>query len=126
MANLPRASVFLRDKLFSKVVITPTDQVDISFYKGKAKLTPYCSRYSAGIASPRERTLMRLTHNVITQGRYYKAGEDIPNDLLSDAMRKYAVSADEIQQQRRDADEVESKPAPSNLLRGFPWDFKQG
>ena len=60
-----------------------------------------------------------LTHNVITQGRYYKAGEDIPNDLLSDATRKYAVSADEerskLQQQRRDADEVESKPAPSKL-----------
>ena len=45
MANLPRASVFLRDKLFSRIVTTPTDQVDISFYKGKAKLAPYCSRF---------------------------------------------------------------------------------
>ena len=52
---------------------------------------------------------MVLTHNVITHGRYYKAGEDIPNDLISDAMRKYAVS--DIQQQRRDADNSESKPA---------------
>jgi hypothetical protein len=50
---------------------------------------------------------MRLSANVITQGRYYKSGEDIPDALLSDAMRKYAVS--DIQQQRRDADDVESK-----------------
>ena len=50
MANLPRASVFLRDKLFSKVVTAPTDQVDISFYNGKAKLVPYCSRFAVGTA----------------------------------------------------------------------------
>ena len=60
MVNLPRASVFLRDKLFSKVVTSPTDQVDISFYKGRAKLAPYCSRFSAGIAAPRERQQLRL------------------------------------------------------------------
>ena len=60
MINLPRSSVFLRDKLFSKVVTAPTDQVDISFYKGKAKLAPFVSRYSAGSASPRERQQLRL------------------------------------------------------------------
>jgi hypothetical protein len=60
MANIPRASVFLRDKLFSRIVTTPTDQVDISFYKGKAKLAPYCSRFSAGTAVPRERQQLRL------------------------------------------------------------------
>ena len=60
MANLPRASVFLRDKLFSKVVTAPTDQVDISFYKGKAKLAPYCSRFAVGTAVPRERQQLRL------------------------------------------------------------------
>jgi hypothetical protein len=60
MVNLPRASVFLRDKLFSKVVTSPTDQVDISFYKGKARLAPYCSKFSAGIAVPREREQVRL------------------------------------------------------------------
>jgi hypothetical protein len=60
MANLPRASVFLRDRLFSKVVTAPTDQVDISFYKGKAKLAPYCSRFSVGTAVPRERQQLRL------------------------------------------------------------------
>ena len=59
---------------------------------------------------------MILTHNVITHGRYYKAGEDIPNDLLSDAMRKYAVTISEdgdavddsysktLQKQREEAD----------------------
>ena len=60
IANLPRASVFLRDKLFSRIVTTPTDQVDISFYKGKARLAPYCSRFSAGTAVPREREQVRL------------------------------------------------------------------
>ena len=52
MVNLPRASVFLRDKLFSKVVTAPTDQVDVSFYKGKAKLAPYCSRFRPESAVP--------------------------------------------------------------------------
>ena len=60
MVNLPRASVFLRDKLFSKVVTAPTDQVDVSFYKGKSRLAPYCSRFSAGTAVPRERQQLRL------------------------------------------------------------------
>ncbi len=60
MANLPRASVFLRDKLFSRVVTTPTDMVDISYYHGKSKLAPYCSRFSAGTAVPRERQQLRL------------------------------------------------------------------
>ena len=41
LVNLARASVFLRDKLFSKVVTAPTDQVDISYYKGKARLSPF-------------------------------------------------------------------------------------
>ena len=60
MANLPRASVFLRDKLFSKVVTSPTDQVDISFYKGNARLSPFCSRFAVGTAVPRERQQLRL------------------------------------------------------------------
>jgi hypothetical protein len=55
LVNLPKASVFLRDKLFSKVVTTGGDQVDVSFYRGKAKLAPFCSKFSAGIAVPRER-----------------------------------------------------------------------
>ena len=60
MANLPRAVVFLRDKLFSRVVTAPTDQVDISFYKGKARLSPFCSRFAVGTAVPRERQQLRL------------------------------------------------------------------
>ena len=57
---MPRASVFLRDKLFSRKVTVPTDQVDISFYKGKSKLAPYCSRFSVGTAIPRDRQQLRL------------------------------------------------------------------
>ena len=60
MVNLPRASVFWRDKLFSRVVTTPTDQVDISYYKGCSRLAPYCSRFSVGIVVPRERQQLRL------------------------------------------------------------------
>jgi hypothetical protein len=37
---------------------------------------------------------MRLKVNVITgkPSRYYKAGEDVPNDLLSDSMRRFAMA----------------------------------
>ena len=65
MVNLPRASVFLRDKLFGRVVTVPTDQVDISFYKGKAKLAPYCSRFAVGTAVPRERQQLRLFSSAV-------------------------------------------------------------
>ena len=58
--SVPRASVFLRDKLFSKKVTVPSDQVDISFYKGRARLAPYCSRFAVGTAVPRERQQLRL------------------------------------------------------------------
>jgi hypothetical protein len=41
LTNVPRASVFLRDKLFSKVVTAPTDQVDISAStRGRPSLLP--------------------------------------------------------------------------------------
>ena len=65
---------------------------------------------------------MKLSANVITNGRYYKAGEDVPDDLISDAMRKYAVTVSEdgdavddesyaqtLQKQRADLDHV-AKP----------------
>jgi hypothetical protein len=62
---------------------------------------------------------MKLKANVITKGKYYRAGEDIPDDLLSDALRKYALSPDEersvIEQQRSDADGVEWKPSQVKL-----------
>jgi hypothetical protein len=55
---------------------------------------------------------MRLSASVISKGKYYKAGEEIPENLLSDALRKYEVTDDyTLQQQRRDADDIESKPA---------------
>jgi hypothetical protein len=31
---------------------------------------------------------MRLSANVISKGKYYKAGEEIPENLLSDALRR--------------------------------------
>jgi hypothetical protein len=31
---------------------------------------------------------MRLSANVIFKGKYYKAGEEIPENLLSDALRR--------------------------------------
>ena len=49
---------------------------------------------------------MRLTRNAVMHGRYWKAFEEIPDELVSDAMRKYAVS--DIAQQRRDADNCEA------------------
>jgi hypothetical protein len=60
---------------------------------------------------------MKLIYNAITKGRYFKAGEDIPDNLLSDALRKYEVRNDDcyseaIQRQREEADDIESKPAP--------------
>ena len=49
---------------------------------------------------------MRLCFNAITKGRYFKAFEEIPDELVSDSLRKYAVD-DSVQ-----AEEIESKPAP--------------
>jgi hypothetical protein len=60
LATLPPASVFLRDKLFSKVQTSPTDLVSIEFYKGRQKLAPFCSRFSKGIAVAREKTQLSL------------------------------------------------------------------
>jgi hypothetical protein len=40
---------------------------------------------------------MKLSANVITKGRYYKAFDEIPDELVSDALRKYAVSEEEAQ-----------------------------
>ena len=77
----------------------------------------------ASIAQRRNRrsASMKLSVNVITKGRYFKAGEDVPDDLISDAMRKYAVTVSEdgdavdesyaqtLQKQRADLDHV-AKP----------------
>lgn len=42
MVDIPRASVFLRDRLFSNVVASPSDQVAIEYYRGRSKLAPFC------------------------------------------------------------------------------------
>ena len=61
---------------------------------------------------------MKLRANVITKGRYYKAGEDIPDDLLSNTMRKYAVTVSE-DGDGMDADGVESKPGVKLSSRNY-------
>ena len=53
--NLPPASVFLRNKLFSTSVTSPTDMVALDYYNGTTKLAPFVARLKKGIAVPRER-----------------------------------------------------------------------
>jgi hypothetical protein len=52
--------------------------------------------------------------NMIARGKYYRAGEDIPDEELSPNLLKYVDNgngyAEEIQQQRTDADAMEWKP----------------
>lgn len=70
LATLPPASVFLRDKLCSRVQTSPTDLISIEFYRGRQKLAPFCSRYSKGIAVARERSQLSLFSSL------HQAGED--------------------------------------------------
>jgi hypothetical protein len=58
--QLPPAAVFLRDRLFGGVQETEADLVSIEFYRGRQKLAPFCSRYSKGIAVPREKEALSL------------------------------------------------------------------
>jgi hypothetical protein len=60
LVNIPPAPVFLRDRLFGNVQETEADLVSIEFYRGRQKLAPLCSRYSKGIAVPREKTQLSL------------------------------------------------------------------
>jgi major capsid protein E len=55
MVNFPPASVFLRNKLFSTQVTSPTDQVALDYYNGTTRLAPFVARLKKGIAVPRER-----------------------------------------------------------------------
>jgi hypothetical protein len=60
IVSLPPAATFLRDKLFGVVQTTEADLVSIEFFRGRQKLAPFCSRYSKGIAVPREKTQLSL------------------------------------------------------------------
>ena len=66
---------------------------------------------------------MRLTHNVISKGKYWRAGEDIPDEELSPTLLKYVNNGngyqEEIQQQRSDADAVEWKPQAKLSSRNY-------
>ena len=37
---------------------------------------------------------MKLRYHTIAGGRYFKSGEDVPDELVSPAIAKYAVSED--------------------------------
>lgn len=67
--------------------------------------------------------MLRLRVNVISKGKYYRAGEDIPDDLLSPNLLRYVATgngyAEEIQQQRKDADGVEWKPQAKLSSRNY-------
>ena len=58
--QIPPAAVFLRDRLFGVVQETEADLVSIEFFRGRQKLAPFCSRYSKGIAVPREKEQLSL------------------------------------------------------------------
>jgi hypothetical protein len=60
LVQIPPAPVFLRDRLFGRVQETGADLVSIEFYRGRQKLAPFCSRYSKGIAVPREKEQLSL------------------------------------------------------------------
>ena len=60
LVQIPIAPTFLRDRLFGIVQTTDADLVSIDFYRGRQKLAPFCSRYSKGIAVPREREKLSL------------------------------------------------------------------
>lgn len=65
---------------------------------------------------------MKLKVNLISNGKYFKAGEEVADDLISDAMRKYAVTvsedgdavdesyAESLQRQRANLDDNTAKP----------------
>jgi hypothetical protein len=57
----------------------------------------------------------RLRVSLISKGKYWQVFEDIPDDELPPFALKYVANESEIQQQRRDADAIESKPTPSKL-----------
>jgi hypothetical protein len=66
---------------------------------------------------------MKLSVNVISKGKYWRAGEDIPDEELSPNILQYVVRhngyAEDIQQQRNDADGVEWKPQPKLSSRNY-------
>jgi major capsid protein E len=60
LVQIPIAPTFLRDRLFGVVQTTDADLVSIEFYRGRQKLAPFCSRYSKGTATAREKTQLSL------------------------------------------------------------------
>jgi hypothetical protein len=65
----------------------------------------------------------KLSVNIISKGKYWKAGEEIPDEELSPNLVKFVASdngyAEEIRQQRSDADAMERKPQPKLSSRNY-------
>jgi hypothetical protein len=61
---------------------------------------------------------MKLMYNLVTKGRYYRAGEEIPEQELSSNLLKYGYQ-EEIQPQRGAADGVEWKPQAKLSSRNY-------
>ena len=62
----------------------------------------------------------RLSVNLIARGKYWRAGDDIPEGELPHNLLKYVANETaEIQQQRNDADAVEGKPKPKLSSRRY-------
>ena len=70
-------------------------------------------RRSQPLYSPR-RVRVKLRVRSIIGGRYYKAGEDVPDELVSPAIAKYAVSEDG---DAADVEAVKQKPRRYTVSR---------
>ena len=75
---------------------------------------------------------MRLTHNVITKGRYYKAGEEIPDEELSPNLLKYVDNGYQERFNNSEGMLIPRVPMNGSFLRGamsngmIPQAFRQG
>jgi hypothetical protein len=58
---------------------------------------------------------VKLSASVITGGRYYRAGEEVPDRVISDAMRRYAVA--DIEEKHEPAPSA-PKPQPKRTRWG--------
>ena len=73
----------------------------------------------------------KLHVNVISKGKYWRAGDEIPPEELSPNLLKYVDNGyqEEIRQQRSDADAVEWKPqaklSPRNYVKRDNDTFKR-
>ena len=94
-AQIPIAPTFLRDRLFARIAETEADLVSIEFYRGRQKLAPFCSRYSKGIAVPREKEQLSLfSPPFIKPNRMLHADDLLRRNVGPIAMARNATNRD--------------------------------